>query len=122
MPQPPASRTPRMERIHTTLVISLPEHLPADAVPALREELETIIRADGLRQVVFNLEAAEFMDSSGIGLLVSAKRLATESRQRLYVYKPGTQVMKALGLVHLANAFTIVHEEQELNALLQPAQ
>lgn len=113
--------SPSMERVGATLLVHLPGQLPTELLPELRRQLEEAVQAPGLENVVVDLQAATFMDSSGIGLLVTLKGWAAQYGRALNIYKPGPQVMKALNLVHLANTFAFLHDASSLEAMLGPS-
>ncbi|MCA1944247.1 MAG: STAS domain-containing protein [Desulfovibrio sp.] len=110
-----------LRRINASLVVALPDHLPAETLPLLRREVEDAIHAAWLAQVIFDLQEAVFVDSAGIGLMVAVRHWTSALGKDLYLYRPGATVMKALGLVHLADVFSIVDTSQDLDALLARA-
>jgi anti-anti-sigma factor len=80
-------------------------------------ELEQLVneRLDGGQEVVVDLRALEFMDSSGIRVLVAAHARAGRNGTRLFVVRPGpgTAVAKIVEVSGL---------DGELNILDDPAQ
>ena len=84
---------------------------------ATAPELEQLVteRLDGGQDVVVDLRALEFMDSSGIRVLVAAHARAGRSGARLFVVRPasGTAVAKIVEVSGL---------DGELNILDDPAQ
>ena len=106
-----------LRRVNASLLVVLPDHLPAETIPALRREMEEAVGQTWLAQVIFDLQQAVFVDSSGIGLMVAARHWTSARGKHLYLYRPGVHVLKALGLVHLTDAFTI-ETSQDLDTLL----
>ncbi len=52
------------------LVISLKEDLDHHNAASLRESADQLLRQEGVRHVVFDFSGVEFMDSSGIGVIM----------------------------------------------------
>jgi anti-sigma B factor antagonist len=74
--------------------------------PKLRDALIEEI-SSGVRHVVVELSQVEFMDSTGIGVLVGAKRRLDASGGRFNVVAPSTSVAKVLHLTGLYRAWQV---------------
>ncbi|VEG46241.1 anti-sigma-factor antagonist [Mycolicibacterium flavescens] len=70
------------------------------AAPALRKELHGLVEAGSTRLVV-DLSATEFIDSSGLGVLISGLKLARQAGGDLRIAAPTTQVETVLSLTNL---------------------
>ncbi|KUI47257.1 anti-anti-sigma factor [Mycobacterium sp. GA-1199] len=70
------------------------------AAPALRTELHGLIEGGNTRLVV-DLSATEFIDSSGLGALISGLKLARQAGGDLRIAAPTTQVETVLSLTNL---------------------
>ncbi|KUI36018.1 anti-anti-sigma factor [Mycobacterium sp. IS-1590] len=70
------------------------------AAPALRKELHGLIEGGNTRLVV-DLSATEFIDSSGLGALISGLKLARQAGGDLRIAAPTTQVETVLSLTNL---------------------
>lgn len=70
------------------------------AAPALRKELHGLIE-DGNTRLVVDLSATEFIDSSGLGALISGLKLARQAGGDLRIAAPTTQVETVLSLTNL---------------------
>jgi anti-sigma B factor antagonist len=64
--------------------------------------------------VVLDLRGIEFMDSTGLHVLVAARQRAEESGRRLALIRGGEQVHRLLDLTGIAELFTIVDSPEEL--------
>ena len=58
--------------------------------------------------VIVDLSELEFIDSSGIGVLVKAHQTAADQGRRLVLIKGGGQVAQMLELTGLADQLTVV--------------
>lgn len=79
---------------------------------ALRNQiLETIDKGDS--RIIVDLEHVDFLDSTGVSVMVSGLRLARNSHGTLVLVQPGDQVQRMLKLTHLdkvLHAFSSVED------------
>jgi anti-anti-sigma factor len=76
---------------------------------------EAIDRAEDCQSVFINLEACEFIDSTGIAVIVKAHRCLEEEDRRLVAYGADGQVLRVLsisGLVQSGLVFRTAEEAQ----------
>lgn len=59
-----------MSIIGTNLMIELPRELDHHNAERIRREADNIIATKNIRNIVFDFEKTEFMDSSGIGVIM----------------------------------------------------
>ena len=95
------------------VVIGVTGELDLASSPALETELERGFAANaGL--VIVDLRELEFMDSTGLSVLVRAHQRATENGQRFGVVKGPQQVQRLLSLTGVADRLTLVDSPDEL--------
>jgi anti-sigma B factor antagonist len=70
------------------------------AAPTLRKQLNDIVDGGGSR-IVVDLSATEFIDSSGLGALVAALKIARKAGGDLRIAAPTRQVSTVLELSNL---------------------
>ena len=111
-----------MAETETTLQVRRPD--PTAAVIAIRGELtgateEQLMDAWGrasdavTRSVVLDFSELEYMNSTGIGLLVTLLVRAQRQRQRLLAFGLSEHYREILALTRLDEAITIVDSEAE---------
>lgn len=81
--------------------------------PRLEEALERV-SSSGSELVMLDLRGLEFMDSTGLHLLVKAQQRAEEAGRRFALVKGGEQVQRLLDLTGVAELLTIVDAPEEL--------
>lgn len=87
-----------VQRIGGPVVVVRPSgRLTLGAAPELTRILTELVQA-GRHQVVVDLEATEFLDSSGLGALVAGLRATREAGGNLTIARPGGQVLDVLTL------------------------
>lgn len=63
------------ERKEDCLMVHVPQELDHHEASQMREETDRIIDAYHVRQLVFDFSRTEFMDSSGIGVIIGRCRM-----------------------------------------------
>jgi anti-sigma B factor antagonist len=95
------------------VVIEVKGELDLASSPALEQELERGA-ASKAEVVIVDLRALEFMDSTGLSVLVRAHQRATEKGQRFGVVKGPQQVQRLLSLTGVADRLTLADSADEL--------
>jgi anti-sigma B factor antagonist len=93
-------------------VISVAGELDLASSPALQEELERV--AADSRLLIIDLRELDFMDSTGLSVLVRAHQRAEEQGRRLAMVKGPQQVQRLLSLTGVADRLTVVDSPEEL--------
>lgn len=91
----------------STVVISPAGELDIASAPQLQQAIDRAT-ASGARLVIVDLRRLEFMDSTGISVLVRAHQSALESQHRFAVIKGPPQVDRLLTLTGLDEQLTLL--------------
>jgi anti-sigma B factor antagonist len=94
-------------------VITVSGELDLASSPALEEELDRVVTADA-ELVIVDLRALEFMDSTGLSVLVKAHQRAEDNGKRFGLVNGSQQVQRLLSLTGVADRFTLVNAPEEL--------
>jgi anti-sigma B factor antagonist len=97
------------------VVIGVTGELDLASSPALEQELERGAAAQA-EVVIVDLRKLEFMDSTGLSVLVRAHQRATENGQRFCVVKGPQQVQRLLSLTGVADRLNLGDSPDELLA------
>lgn len=92
--------------------------LTLEVTQDLKAEILKALEESGKGRLVLDLSKVSFIDSSGIGFLVSMASRLKSSGIDFHLYRPSIQVSKTLELVQLKNHFNTVESEQDLDELL----
>ncbi|MFF0344327.1 STAS domain-containing protein [Kribbella sp. NPDC004875] len=84
--------------------------LDLESAPALTEELRARI---GPRPIVLDLAGIEFMDSSGLGVLVGAHKDSTAQGGALLIAAPGPRVHRIFKITKLHKVFALYETVDE---------
>ncbi len=95
------------ERKDTTLYVSHIHELSARAASAVKSEVRLHF-VDELINIDFDCSTLEFVDSSGLGTLISLQKLANERGGKLRLLSPKPSVLQVLELTRLHRVFEIV--------------
>ena len=92
-------------------IIAVSGELDLASSPALQEELD---RASDSDMLIIDLRELDFMDSTGLSVLVRAHQRAEEQGRRLAMVKGPQQVQRLLSLTGVADRLTVVDRPEEL--------
>ncbi|MFD0683488.1 STAS domain-containing protein [Actinomadura fibrosa] len=106
------------ERFTDHTVVALHGELDAASVPHLRERLHTVMRDPG-PLVVIDLSGVTFCDSSGLAMLVGARRRTEARGAGVVLAAPDPHLTRLLSMTGLRDAFTVRGSVAE--AALRPA-
>jgi anti-anti-sigma factor len=95
------------------VLIGVSGELDLASSPGLEQELESRA-ASGAQLVIVDLRQLEFMDSTGLSVLVRGHQRATERGQRFAVVKGPQQVQRLLSLTGVADRLTLVDSPEEV--------
>lgn len=82
------------------VVISAEGRINTTSAPALRDRIHDVVTA-GRTRVVIDLGSADFIDSSGLGALISGLKQARRAGGDLRIARPTLQVVTVLQLTNL---------------------
>ncbi|WP_026103127.1 sugar transferase [Pseudanabaena sp. PCC 6802] len=89
-----------------TILVSTPERLTVMEAAKFSQSLEEICHIQ-YRKIVIDMSATQFVDSSGVGALVSALRFAQNSGNELVLWSLQPQVTVVLEMTKLQQVFKI---------------
>ena len=102
-----------VRREDSATVIEVSGELDLASAPAVEQELEQA-ESSGIELVILDLHELEFIDSTGLGLLVKAHRWSEEAGRRFAVVRGSNQVQRLLELAGLEQRLTLIDSPEEL--------
>jgi anti-sigma B factor antagonist len=96
-----------------TATVTVSGELDLVSSPTLEEELGRVGGTD-VDLVLLDLRGLQFMDSTGLHLLIKAHQRLQEKGRRFAVIKGGVQVERLLSLTGVADLLRIVDSPEEL--------
>jgi anti-anti-sigma factor len=94
-------------------ILAVSGELDLASSPALEEELERASDA-GVELLILDLRDLEFMDSTGLSVVLKASQRAQDGGQRFRLVKGSQQVQRLLNLTGVAERMTVVDSPEEL--------
>ena len=88
-----------LKRTEGTLLLKYAGEITLEITGDLKRRLDTELTDQAVQALVVDLSGVPFMDSSGIGFLVSANTRMRSSGRSFYLYQLSPAVEKTLGLV-----------------------
>ncbi len=90
----------------TTLVISQVRELTAGSASDMKARVKLHF-TPGLKDIDFDCAALDFLDSSGLGALISIQKMAGEHGGKLRLLTPKPSILQVLELTRLHRVFEI---------------
>lgn len=105
-------------------VVSVQGELDMNTAPQLERELEAVPADEGGTSLILDLDACEFIDSTGIALLVRSwqrldREAAGEGEGRLIICSPGRQVRRLLEVTGVEASISMYAERDAALAELR---
>jgi anti-sigma B factor antagonist len=94
-------------------VLAVSGELDLAASPALEERLDQVF-GDAVSQLIIDLRQLEFIDSTGLSVLVKAHQRAQESGCTFGLVNGGSQVRRLLSLTGIAERLRVADAPEEL--------
>ena len=96
------------EALGDTLLIHMPKELDHHNCRDLKRDTDLMLDENYINRIIFDFGKTEFMDSSGIGVLLNRYKQMAASRGTVTYYGAGPRVVRILemgGLVRLIRGF-----------------
>ncbi len=98
---------------HKTLVVKIIGELDHHYATRIRETIDIEIKDKDIRLLIFDLSALEFMDSSGIGVIMGRLRLMKQQGGKVCVAGAKDSLNKIICLSGLSGLIGIYHSVEE---------
>lgn len=85
------------------LVIHLPKELDHHNCRNLKYETDLLLSENYITKIVFDFSKTEFMDSSGIGILLNRYKQMERSGGKVAIYGAGFQILRVLSIGGVSN-------------------
>ena len=95
-----------------TLQVELPAEVDHCQTNARREEIDRILQTEDVKILEFNFAKTEFMDSSGIGLLMGRYKLMRALGGSVRIVHAGERIQKVLMLSGIHKIIQIEKENE----------
>ncbi|TRM11372.1 STAS domain-containing protein [Lentibacillus cibarius] len=94
-----------------TSIVTLSGEIDAYTAPKLKETLLPLTKSEG-HQTVVDLEKVGYMDSTGLGIFISALKSTKENNSSIRLVKLQDRVLRVFRITGLDEIFTIDHAIQ----------
>jgi anti-anti-sigma factor len=82
------------------------DSIVAASIPELRSKMREVL-ADGVRELVVDLTGVQMVDSSGIGLLISAYNSLSKTGGTLAVVHASTEILELFRTLRMHQRFSV---------------
>lgn len=100
----------RMEKQGSRLIVRLPRELDHHEAAVIREEADRYLEAGSLSEILFDFSETEFMDSSGIGMLMGRYRMIHLMGGKVLARRLDRQVYRIFQMSGLEKIIEIIQE------------
>ena len=101
------------ELINQCLVIKLNKELDHHSSLMIREKTDKMIDRGTVKNIIFDFEGANFMDSSGIGLIMGRVRTAESYGGRVFVANTSSYLKRVMRIAGLMGVVSFCDTEEE---------
>jgi anti-sigma B factor antagonist len=99
----------------TTCVLAIEGEVDVYTSPQLKQEIIKLAES-GLKRLIIDLSKVEYMDSTGLGVLISGLKRLRESDGNLALVGPGVRITRIFEITGLDKIFDIYQTESEAAA------
>lgn len=103
----------QLKRSGNTLVVRMNGELDHHAADGLRAQIDRKLAQNEFRNIIFNFTGVEFMDSSGLGMILGRYRQAAEKGGKVLACALNPRVMRVFELAALQKKIAVFASEQE---------
>ncbi len=96
-----------VEVIGQRMIIHVPKELDHHTATPIRQQTEEILRHQRIEEIEMDFQETEFMDSSGIGMLMGRYRQISRSGGEIYAVHTKERVKKILELAGISKRIEI---------------
>lgn len=93
----------RIQIVDNYLVVKVPEELDHHQAAYVRQYVDKYLLDEGIEHIIFDFEHTQFMDSSGIGMIVGRYKKVSCFGGKILIANAGERVRKILLLSGLAD-------------------
>lgn len=98
-----------IEKTNNVLVVSIFGEVDLSGTDALRDDVDEALDQYGVRTLIFDLASTEFIDSTGLGVILGRYKRVAGSGGRVYLAGARPQVQKVLELSGLPGLMEMGH-------------
>ena len=96
--------------INNTLIVKIDGDMDHNNAGTVRHKIDKEIRTRPVKNIIFDFGDLEFMDSSGIGMILGRYKLIKGINGNLYIARPKPSVMKIINISGLHKIIPIYEE------------
>ncbi len=89
-----------------TAVVALHDALDVHSAGLVRDRLQQVL-GQGWKTIIIDLREVEFMDSTGLGVLIGARRRSQDAGVKLVLARPSRATYRLLTITGMRRHFTI---------------
>ncbi|QGT98994.1 Anti-sigma F factor antagonist [Candidatus Syntrophocurvum alkaliphilum] len=100
--------------VRNTLVVKVKGDLDMLIAEKLRQEIDERLQDDRIKNLILNLESVQFIDSSGLGVIIGRYKQVKSKNGRMYIIGAKKPVEKILFFSGINKLVPIYNNEQDI--------
>ena len=99
---------------NNTLTVKLSGDIDHNNVLEIREKIDCEINKRPIKNLIFDFSAVEFMDSSGVGMILGRYKLLNSLGGFVYISNPSKMVMKIIEVSGIYKIIPVVSQNEKV--------
>lgn len=103
----------KLEKQENYLLAEIDGEFTLATTNELKENVKQYIESNNLYRIIIDLSQVEFIDSSGLGVLIAWFKMVNQAQGKIIYASPNDHVRKIIGFAKLDKIFTITETLEE---------
>ncbi|NLM52570.1 MAG: anti-sigma F factor antagonist [Firmicutes bacterium] len=100
-------------RVGTTLIVRMVGELDHHAAEKLRTKIDAKLKREGVRDLLFDFQGVQFMDSSGLGMVLGRYKLVSAKGGKVLACGLNQRIKRIFEMAGLQKRITICRSEED---------
>ncbi|MGI6659461.1 MAG: anti-sigma F factor antagonist [Dethiobacteraceae bacterium] len=103
----------KLKRTGSTLIVQMMGELDHHAVDAMREKIDVKLLHEDIKNILFDFQGVNFMDSSGLGMILGRYKIVSAKGGKVLACSLNPRVRRIFELAGLENKIPVFSSKQD---------
>ena len=103
----------KLKRTGSTLIVQMMGELDHHAVDAMREKIDVKLLHEDIKNILFDFQGVNFMDSSGLGVILGRYKIVSAKGGKVLACSLNPRVRRIFELAGLENKIPVFSSKQD---------
>lgn len=103
----------KLKRTGSTLIVQMMGELDHHAVDAMRETIDVKLLHEDIKNILFDFQGVNFMDSSGLGMILGRYKIVSAKGGKVLACSLNPRVRRIFELAGLENKIPVFSSKQD---------